>query len=106
MRKIAAFAFLGVLASVSLARGEVDKKTERTWKAKCASCHGVDGTAQTDQGKKLGIKDYTSAQFHSATTDAELKKAIVDGQGQNMPSYKDLGEQADQLVQLIRSFRK
>ena len=26
-----------------VARAEVDKKTERTWKAKCASCHGADG---------------------------------------------------------------
>ena len=106
MRKIAGFVFLGVLASLSLARAEVDKKTERTWKSKCASCHGADGAAQTDQGKKLGIKDYTKADFHASVTDAQLKKAIVDGQGKEMPAYKDLGEQSDQLVQMIRSFKK
>jgi len=106
MRKIAGFAFLGVLASLSLARAEVDKKTERTWKAKCASCHGADGTAQTDQGKKLAVKNYSSAQFQSAHSDEALKKAIIEGQGKDMPAYKDLGEQADSLVQLIRSFKK
>lgn len=106
MRKIAGFVFLGVLASLSLARAEVDKKTERTWKSKCASCHGADGAAQTDQGKKLAVKDYTSAQFQSGHTDEALKKAIIEGQGKEMPAYKDLGEQADQLVQLIRSFKK
>ena len=106
MRKIAGFAFIAAMAVALLARGEVDKKTEKTWKSKCASCHGVDGKAQTDQGKKLGIKDYTSADFQKAHTDANLKKAIVEGEGQNMPSYKDLGEQADSLVQLIRAFQK
>jgi mono/diheme cytochrome c family protein len=95
------------LALLSLgARAEVDKKTERTWKSKCSSCHGADGKAQTDQGKKFGIKDYTTGEFQAAHTDDNLKKAILEGEGQNMPAYKDLGEQAEQLVQLIRSFKK
>ena len=106
MRKYAGFVFLGAMAAMSLARAEVDKKVERTWKSKCASCHGADGKAQTDQGKKMGIKDYSTADFHASQTDADLKKAIVDGKGQNMPAYKDLGEQADGLVQMIRSFKK
>ena len=106
MRSITGLVFLAALLGSSLARAEVDKKTERTWKSKCASCHGVDGAAQTDQGKKFGIKDYTTAAFHQGQTDADLKKAILEGKGQNMPAYKDLGEQSDQLVQLIRSFKK
>ena len=106
MRNIATFAFVGAMAAALLARAEVDKKTEKTWKSKCASCHGVDGKGQTDQGKKFAIKDYTSADFQKGITDADLKKAIVDGQGTNMPAYKDLGEQSDQLVQLIRGFKK
>jgi mono/diheme cytochrome c family protein len=106
MRKITGFVFLAILAGSSLARAEVDKKTAKTWRSKCASCHGVDGKAQTDQGKKLGIKDYSGAAFHAGITDADLKKGIVDGKGENMPAYKDLAEQSDQLVQLIRSFKK
>ena len=101
--------FLAVLSLSVIAlgaRAEVDKKTERTWQAKCASCHGADGKAETDQGKKLGIKDYSAAAFQSSQSDADLKKAIVEGKGKDMPAYKDLGEQADQLVQLIRSFKK
>lgn len=104
MRNIATFAFIGAMAAALIARGEVDKKAEKTWKSKCASCHGVDGKAQTDQGKKFGIKDYSAADFHAKFSDADLKKAIVDGQGQNMPAYKDLD--ADALVQVIRSFKK
>lgn len=106
MRKFMGFVFLAALAGTSLARAEVDKKTERTWKSKCGSCHGADGKAQTDQGKKLGIKDYSTAEFQKSQSDADLKKAIVDGKGKDMPAYKDLGDQADQLVQLIRSFKK
>ena len=34
-----------------------DKKIERLWKAKCASCHGADGTAQTEKGKKMKVGD-------------------------------------------------
>jgi mono/diheme cytochrome c family protein len=84
----------------------VDKRTERTWKSKCASCHGADGIAQTDQGKKFGIKDYATPAFHAVNTDAGLKKAIVDAKGQNMPAYKDLAELSDQLVQVLRSLKK
>ena len=47
-------------------RAEADKKTERTWKAKCASCHGADGKGQTDLGQKMAIADYTDAAWQSA----------------------------------------
>ena len=107
MCNIAAFALIaGLAGSMLVSAAEVDKKTERTWKAKCSSCHGADGTGQTDQGKKLNIKDYTKADFHAKSTDAQLKEAIVNGSGKDMPAYKDLSDQADQLVALIRSFKK
>ncbi len=107
MRKIAAFALIaGLAGSMVVSAAEVDKKTERTWKSKCASCHGADGAGQTDQGKKLGVKDYTKADFHAKATDAQLKEAILNGQGKDMPAYKDLGEQADGLVAMIRGFKK
>ena len=60
-------------------RAEVDKKTERTWKAKCASCHGADGKGQTDLGQKAGTDDYTSPAWQKAHTDARIKTAIENG---------------------------
>ena len=36
------------------------------WKAKCASCHGEDGKAQTKTGKKEKINDMTSADWPAA----------------------------------------
>jgi cytochrome c len=50
-----------------IARAEVDKKIERTWKAKCAACHGADGKGQTEQGKQLGILDYTAPAWQKPT---------------------------------------
>ena len=88
------------------ARADVDKKVERTWKAKCASCHGADGKGQTEQGKKLGIKDYTSADWQKAKSDADLKKGIVDGVP-GMDGYKDKldAAQVEGLVAFIRTLK-
>ena len=95
-------------------RAEADKKTERTWKAKCSSCHGVDGKGQTDQGQKMGIEDYTSPAWQKAHSDADIKKAIEEGvhreksgKKQEMEAYKDKlqAEQVDQLVVYIRSLK-
>src|SRR5438067_5272836 len=61
------------------ARAEVDKKAERNWKGKCASCHGADGKGQTDQGKKMKVEDMTAAAWQKGKTDAQIKKAIEDG---------------------------
>jgi mono/diheme cytochrome c family protein len=99
--------------AISLAaRADADKKTERLWKSKCASCHGADGKAQTDQGQKMGLADYSAAPWQKAHPDAELKQAIREGvdkvQGgkkQQMDGYKDLtDDQVDGLVAYIRTF--
>src|ERR1043166_8511734 len=82
-----AFHTFSIFLSTS-ARAEVDKKIEKVWKAKCSSCHGADGKGQTEQGKKLGIKDYTAPEWQKSKTDDELKKAIADGV-KGMDGYKD-----------------
>ena len=108
---------VGLAAALPLAaaHAEVDKKTERTWKSKCASCHGVDGKGQTDTGKKMGVKDYSTADWQKSKTDAQLKEAIlngvaareVDGKKQEMDGYKGkFDDQVDGLVALIRGLKK
>jgi mono/diheme cytochrome c family protein len=105
------FAVLSLSLIALGARAEVDKKTERTWKAKCASCHGADGKAETDQGKKLGIPNYADAAFQKSKTDDQLKSAIANGvktdKGE-MDGFKDKlsGEEIDNLVKLVRSLAK
>ncbi len=45
----------------------------------CASCHGKDGKGDTRMGKKLGVKDYSTAKGQAEFTDAEAVKAIKEG---------------------------
>ena len=97
------------------AAAEVDKKTLRTWKAKCSSCHGEDGVGATEQGKKMGVRDMTGAAFWKDLTDAKMKDAISngikrqkDGKTQEMEPYKDKlkPEDIDGLVAYVKTFKK
>ncbi|HUM13093.1 MAG TPA: cytochrome c [Myxococcaceae bacterium] len=84
------------------------KKTERTWKSKCASCHGQTGKGDTDKGQQLKIVDMTTAEFQ-AKKDDELKKAILNGvEKEKSHVFKDelTPEQADALVGYVRTFKK
>jgi mono/diheme cytochrome c family protein len=86
-------------------------KTERTWQAKCGSCHGDDGKAQTKKGQEMGMKDMTAAAWQKERTDAQIQKAIedgldktVDGKKQQMDAYKEKlrPEQIADLVKYVR----
>ena len=100
-----------LLSATTLA--EVDKKTERLWKAKCASCHGTAGKADTEKGQEMKILDMTTAAFQ-AKKDDEFRKAILDGVNtekggvkKEMEAFKDLTPgQVDALIGVIRSFKK
>ena len=75
------------------------------FKAKCASCHGVDGKAATPVGKAMKIRDLTSAEVQSQS-DAELLNIISKGKGK-MPGYeKTLGaDKCKELVAFIRTLK-
>ena len=104
--KLMLLAFFGAAA----ARADVDAKIVRTWKAKCASCHGVDGKGETETGKKAKISDFTKADWQKGKTDAQIKNAIENGtkkDGAEMDPYKDKldGATIDGLVQYIRTMK-
>ncbi len=116
MRTLASLLFgLGILTLSSGAGAEPDKKIARTWKAKCASCHGQDGKGDTEKGQKMGVRDYTTAKYQGAAKDDKMKEVIMNGlkeekggKKQEMDPYKDKlkPEEVDGLVQLVRSFKK
>ncbi len=91
-----------------------DKKIERLFGSKCGSCHGKDGKAQTEKGKKMVMRDMASEEFQK-TSDADMTKAIneglkkeKDGVKQEMDGYKEeiKAPEVEALVKYIREFKK
>ena len=80
------------------------------WENHCAKCHGMDGKGQTNAGKKLKLKDYTSAAFQAEATDEHMTTAINDGTKdkagkETMKAFK--GElTADEVKDLVAYIRK
>jgi len=79
---------------------------EATFKAKCAACHGTDGSGQTPVGQKMSLRDLRSAEVQKQS-DTQLFEIIAKGKNK-MPGYeKSLGaETGKQLVAHIRELGK
>ena len=77
-----------------------------TYKAKCSSCHGADGSGSTATGKRLKLRDLRSAEVQNQTDD-QLYAIIAKGKGK-MPGYgKSLHEAGCKAqVAFIRTLRK
>jgi cytochrome c6 len=77
-----------------------------TFKAKCVLCHGADGAGNTTLGKQLQAANLRSKDVQKKT-DADLHKAVHDGNG-NMPPFADqLSEdEITQVVKYVRSLGK
>jgi cytochrome c6 len=102
-----ALAGLLFLAALLLCAHLANAQTaDSTYKAKCAACHGADGSGNTAIGKSLHMLDLGSADVQKMS-DADLTKIITDGKGA-MPSYKDklTGDQITGLVGFIRGLAK
>jgi mono/diheme cytochrome c family protein len=99
---------------VGLGAAAADKKTERLFNAKCASCHGKDGKAQTEKGKQMKMREMGTEEFQKVTDDdirkvlAEGFKKEKDGVKQEMDAFKDELKPADvdALVKMVREFKK
>ena len=81
------------------------------WNQHCASCHGKDGSGKTTMGKKLGVKDYSTAQgqsFSDAEAEKAIKEGVKDGGKDKMKAYKDKLSDADvkALVAYVRGLKK
>jgi cytochrome c553 len=45
----------------------------------CASCHGKDGAGHTKAGRKLEVKDLTSAEYQKSFSDTDAFNALKNG---------------------------
>jgi mono/diheme cytochrome c family protein len=57
-----------------------------TFKAKCAMCHGADGSASTGMGKSMGLKPLGSPEVQKMSV-ADITTLVTDGKGK-MPAFK------------------
>ena len=60
-------------------------KGRQLFQEQCVGCHGPDGRAQTDMGKKVGAADLTSATIQQQS-DSKLETVIKDGK-EKMPAF-------------------
>ena len=75
------------------------------YKAKCATCHGADGSGQTAMGKSLKLRDLRSAEVQKQT-DVELTKVIAGGRGKMPPYGKQLSTaDIEALIAFIRTIK-
>jgi cytochrome c6 len=83
-----------------------DAATESLYKAKCAACHGADGTGSTPAGKKLGAHDFHSPEVMKQT-DAQLLETVSKSKNK-MPAYdgKVTADQMKSLVAYVRELGK
>ena len=68
---------------------------------KCAVCHGKDGSGNTAKGKKVHVKP---VQENMKDSEAAMIKAVTDGKGDDMDSYKTEFS-ADQIKALVEYYR-
>jgi mono/diheme cytochrome c family protein len=76
------------------------------YKAKCASCHGATGLADSGAGKAMKVKPATDADVKKMTED-EMIAVTANGQGK-MPAYKGklTDAQIKASVEFYRTFAK
>jgi len=104
MKTSVVLALLALIATPMLADATPDGAS--IFKAKCAMCHGPDGSGQTAMGKSLRIRALGSAEVQKQT-DAELTNIITNGKNKMLPYKGKLtSEEIRALVGHIRTFRR
>lgn len=105
MKNTKGYALIGILslgsAGVALAQSGAD-----TYKAKCAMCHGADGTGATPAGKAMKAIPFKDPALVKAS-DADLIAATKSGKGK-MPAYagKLTDPQIAEVIAHIRALQK
>jgi len=72
------------------------------YKAKCAMCHGADGSASTGMGKSMGLKPLGSPEVQK-TSAADMSALVTNGKGK-MPAFK--GKLSDEEITAVVQYVK
>ncbi len=78
----------------------------KLYSQRCAFCHGADGKAQTNAGKRMGARDLTDKGWQDGTKDDDIFATIKEGNGA-MPSFKAKlnDEEIKAVVKQVRKFK-
>jgi mono/diheme cytochrome c family protein len=113
MKNVLYVAAICVLAGpVPLAAEDTPAGTRQYWEEHCASCHGVEGKADTKAGKKIGAINFTDPQNQAKFTDEQMFTAIKAGVKNKSGKYtmKPAENASDELIKslvaYVRSFKK
>ena len=81
--------WLVVVLSLPL-MAQAPKDLKLFYQENCVRCHGADGSARDETGKKLKGQDLTDSAWLGRTTDGEMCKTILKGKffGMAMPAFK------------------
>jgi cytochrome c553 len=108
MKATTRIAFAGFALAFAVGAAQAATAAEN-WDNLCASCHGPDGKAQTKMGKKLKIRDYTSAAVQAELKDEAMIKATADGvtvEGKERMKGFKAELTADEIKDLVAHIRK
>jgi cytochrome c6 len=84
VKRVALIGLALALAIPTIAAAQA--KGQDVFKAKCAMCHGADGSASTGMGKSMGLKPLSSPEVQKMS-DADMTALIANGKGK-MPASK------------------
>lgn len=111
MKVTAIYILLSSLMAFGQSRTEADQKTnlenaQLLFIAKCANCHGRDGSARTAAATRMKVADLRSKEVQQMS-DEELYSATADGVGHKAYPHAFLrsGLREDQIRDLVKYIR-
>ena len=95
-----------ILLAASTVTPAIAQSGADTYKAKCQTCHGATGMADSGAGKAMKVKPATDPDVKKMS-EAEMIKAVEDGMGK-MQAYKGklTDAQIKDAVNYFRTFAK
>lgn len=109
MKKIT---LVAVVLFVGASTGAFAADVKANWEEHCAKCHASDGSGDTKMGKKLKIRDFTSAKVQAQFSDQQafeaMKTGLMNDKGKvTMKAIEGLSdEDMKALVPYVRSLKK
>lgn len=108
--KTTALIIVSLFALSAVSAHAADAKSN--WTTLCVPCHGADGSANTNMGKKLNAKNLSDAKVQAGFTDAQaataIKEGVKEGGKVRMKPFGDKLNDADikALVAYVRTLKK